>query len=200
MLVKGWQKGVVEAFPEAEHRECMRHLYANCMKQYRGPVFTEHLYPAARSYTEDRFKWHMKEIDKISHEAIAWLDKNHNRIWYISGFSEDCKCDYLTNNISESFNKQIKPLRDLLIHELVDGIREIFMENCAARRTIGRLMDDGILPSVIMELNKASNNLRVVKIGRGDDDFAEVTLVDPDNITRRHTVDMQHHRCSCRKW
>lgn len=60
---KGLAKGVVEAFPEAEHRECMRHLYANFMKHYRGPVFTEHLYPAARSYTEDRFKWHLKEID-----------------------------------------------------------------------------------------------------------------------------------------
>lgn len=74
------------------------------------------------------------------------------------------------------------------------------MEKFATRRTIGRLIDDGILPSVMMELNKASNNLKVVKVGRCDDDFAEVTLVDPDNVTRRHTVDLHNYKCSCRKW
>lgn len=51
-----------------------------------------------------------------------------------------------------------------------------------------------------MELNKASNSLKVVKIARGDDDFAEVTLVDEDNVTRRHTVDLHNYKCSCRKW
>lgn len=52
----------------------------------------------------------------------------------------------------------------------------------------------------MMELNKASNSLKVVKIARGDDDFAEVTLVDEDNVTRRHTVDLHNYKCSCRKW
>jgi hypothetical protein len=57
-----------------------------------------------------------------------------------------------------------------------------------------------ILSSVMMELNNASNSLKVVKIARGDNDFAEVTLVDIDNITRRHNVNLQSHRCLCRKW
>lgn len=57
-----------------------------------------------------------------------------------------------------------------------------------------------ILSSVMMELNNASNSLKVVKIARGDNDFAEVTLVDVDNITRRHNVNLQNHRCLCRKW
>ncbi|KAK3157974.1 hypothetical protein QOZ80_2AG0131160 [Eleusine coracana subsp. coracana] len=190
-------------FPNAEHRDCMRRLYANFLKRFRGPVFVEHLYPAARSYTKDKFKWHIQQIDQFSPEAVAWLDKNHGRIWYRCGFSEDNKCDYLTNNISESFNKQIKPLKGLFLHELVDGLRELFMEKMALRRKIGRLLDDGnhgILPSVMMELNKASNKLKVVKVGRGDDDFTEITLVDVDNMTRRHTVDLQNHKCSCRKW
>lgn len=59
-------------------------------------------------------------------------------------------------------------------------------------------MQDGILPSAEKELNKASNNLRVVKVARSDNDFAEITLVEANNITRRHTVDLQNHRCSCR--
>jgi hypothetical protein len=67
---KGLVKGVETAFPGAEHRECMRHLYANFMKQYRGPIFTQHLYPAARCYTEEGFKGHLQKINEISPEAV----------------------------------------------------------------------------------------------------------------------------------
>ena len=53
---KGLDTAVGAVFPTAEHRKCMRHLYENFMKYYQGDVFTEHLYPAARSYTEGLFK------------------------------------------------------------------------------------------------------------------------------------------------
>ena len=46
------------------------------------------------------------------------------------------------------------------------------MEKMAHRRQIGRELDDSVLPSLMMELNKVSNSLRVVKIARGDNDFA----------------------------
>ena len=101
---KGLEKAVGAVFPEAEYRECMRHLYSNFMKHYKGDVFTTHLYPAARSYTEGLFKWHLKKIHDFAPEAIKYLGDHHNRIWYRAGFSEDSKCDYLTNNVSESFN------------------------------------------------------------------------------------------------
>ena len=50
---KGLEKAVGAIFPHAENRECMRHLYQNFMKHYSGDVFTNHLYPAARSYMEN---------------------------------------------------------------------------------------------------------------------------------------------------
>jgi len=87
-----------------EYRECMRHLYSNFMKHYQGDVFTDHLYPAARSYTEGLFKWHMQKIFDVAPDAIEFLEQHHNRLWYRCGFSEKSKCDYLTNNVSESFN------------------------------------------------------------------------------------------------
>jgi len=198
---KGLEKAVGKVFPEAEHRECMRHLYANFMKRYNGPISTQHLYPAARSYTEDRFRWHMQQIYQASPDAIDYLQRHHSRIWYRCGFSELSKCDYLTNNVAESFNKQIKGLKGLLLHELVDSLREMIMEKMYLRRKIGRILENGkILPSVEKELNNESNNLRVVKVARSDDDFAEITLVDADNVTRRQTIDLQNHKCSCRKW
>jgi hypothetical protein len=46
------------------------------------------------------------------------------------------------------------------------------MEKMAHRRQIGRELNDSALPSLMMELNKVSKSLRVVKIARGDNDFA----------------------------
>ncbi|XP_015696575.2 uncharacterized protein LOC102717739 isoform X1 [Oryza brachyantha] len=197
---KGLEKAVDAAFNKVEHRECMRHLYANFMKKYQRPIFSDHLYPAARSYTEDRFRWHMQQIYQVKLDAIEYLEKHHSRIWYRCGFSEASKCDYLTNNVSESFNNQIKGMKGLLLHELVDSLREMIMEKMALRRYVARKLQDGILPNVMKDLNKLTNSLKVVKVARSDDGFAEITLVEADNSTKRHTVNLEHHTCSCRVW
>jgi hypothetical protein len=178
---KGLEKAVDVVFPGIEHRECMRHLYANFMKHYRGDVFTDHLYLAARSYTLGLFKWHMQKIYEFAPDAIPYLEDHHNRVWYRCGFSKNSKCDYLTNNISESSNAQIKHLKGVLLHELVDGIRELIMEKRCLRRQIGRNLQDGILPSVIKDLNTISKNLKVVKVVHSDLDIADVTLLDDWN-------------------
>ena len=179
----------------------MRHLYANFLKKYCGPIFTDHLYPDARSYTENGFRYHMHEIFNTPPEAIEWLEKNHSKLWYRSGFGEKSKCDYLTNNVSESLNNQIKGSKGLLLHELLDTLRVMVMQKMALRRDVGRQFKEGeILPNVMKELNAASQNLRVVKVARGDADFAEVTLMCADNIARRHTMDLKNHTCSCRRW
>jgi len=74
------------------------------------------------------------------------------------------------------------------------------MDKRYLRKQITSKMVDGILPNMLKELNQVSNNLRVVKVARSDEDYAEVTLVDAYNNTRRHTVDLKNHNCSCRVW
>jgi hypothetical protein len=64
------EKAVGEVFPQAENRECMRHLYQNFMKYYSGDVFTKHLYPAGKTYTFEMFKWHLNKIFEIAPDAI----------------------------------------------------------------------------------------------------------------------------------
>jgi hypothetical protein len=121
-------------------------------------------------------------------------------IWYRCGFSELSKCDYLTNNVSESFNAPIKKLKGLLLHELVDGIRKLIMEKRYLRRHIGKDMQDGILPNVIKDMSTISKSLKVVKVARSDEGIAEVTLIDDWNNHKRHTVDLQGHSYSCSEW
>ena len=156
----------------------MRHLYQNFLKKYSGEVFTDHLYPAARSYTQGLFQWHMKKFFEFAPESIEYLEEHHNRIWYRCAFLENSKCDYLTNNVSESFNAQIKKFKGLLLHELVDRIRELIMETRYRRKMVGMQWADGTLPNVIKDLNLISNNVKVVKVAVCDVDVAEVTILD----------------------
>ena len=144
----------------------------------------------------------MKKFFVYAPEAIDYLQEHHGRIWYRCGFAEDrdSKCDYLTNNVSESFNAQIKHLKGLHLHELVDRIRELIMEKRYIRKKLGQQWQEGILPSVMKDLNLISNNLKVVKVKVSDEDFAEVTLLDEWHNQRRHTVDLKNQNCSCREW
>jgi hypothetical protein len=120
-------------------------------------------------------------------------------MWYICAFSELSKCDYLTNNVSKSFNAQIRNLKGLLLHELVDRLRELIMEKRYIRKKIARQWKDGILPSVLKELNFISSKLKLVKVVACDDGVAEVTLLDDWNNQKRHTMDLENHKCSCRE-
>ena len=74
------------------------------------------------------------------------------------------------------------------------------MEKRFLRRKVGREIPEGILPNVIKKLNLISNHLKVVKVAASDEDFPEVTLLDDWNNTKRHTVDLVNHKCSCRTW
>jgi len=53
----------------------------------------------------------------------------------------------------------MRHLKGLLLHELVDGLRELIMEKRYLRKKIARQMEDGILPNVMKELNAISMNL-----------------------------------------
>lgn len=198
---KGLEKVVDASFPmPVEHRECIRHLYSNFLKKFHGTVITDHLYHVTKSYTKEGFKYHMGQIHVAKPEAIQFLEKHHSRIWYTCGFGEGNKCDYLTNNMSESINAKIRGLKELLPHELVDSIRDLIMEKMTTRREVAKNLGDEILMSVMKQLNDLTSLLKVVKVARSDDGFAEVTLVDADNMTRRHTVDLDNRKCSCRVW
>jgi len=142
----------------------------------------------------------MKKIFEFASAAIDYLQKHHPRIWYRCGFSEESKCDYLTNNVSESFNAHIKDFKGLHIHELVDRIREMIMEKRYIRKKIAQKWGDGILPGVMKDLNLISKNLKVVKVKVSDDEFAEVTLLGDWNNHKRHTTDLKNQKCSYREW
>ena len=58
---KGLENAVMAVFPNAEKRECIKHLMANLVKKFRGKVYNR-MWPAARAYEREIFDHHMSKI------------------------------------------------------------------------------------------------------------------------------------------
>ncbi|CAM0871430.1 unnamed protein product [Alopecurus aequalis] len=173
--------------------------YKQFMKKFHGKVYTDNLYPAARTFSERKFMHHMNIIKEANPAAIEYLDMHHHRLWYRCGFGEASKVDYLTNNISESFNKQIKDFKGLNICNLVDRYRELVTEKFCLRRQISERLKSRILPHVIKQLNAISKTIGRNKILWTTEHEAEVTLLDV-KFVKRHIVNLQNRTCTCRVW
>ncbi|GKB54168.1 hypothetical protein Tco_0904921 [Tanacetum coccineum] len=126
-MQKGLGAAITQVYPDVEHRECMRHMYSNFKKQFRGDFFKSNIWGAANTYSITHHNRLLEEISKVSKEAIVYLNEHHNKIWSRSKFGTTSKCDYITNNISESFNSWIGDARFRPVVDLLDSIREMLM-------------------------------------------------------------------------
>jgi transposase-like protein len=104
---KGLENAVKEVFPQAEQRECFRHLMNNFVKRFGGDIFSK-MYPTARAYRKEVSQYFFNQVVEASPDAKDWLDKNHKLLWRRSEFNPEIKCDYITNNLAEVFNNWIK--------------------------------------------------------------------------------------------
>ncbi|XP_040382680.1 probable leucine-rich repeat receptor-like protein kinase At1g35710 [Oryza brachyantha] len=96
------------------------------------------------------FKAEVEEIDvhEDAEDVKPYLETYHNLLWTRSKFSEEIKCDFITNNLAESWNKWIKDMKDRPVVELADGIRSKTMDLLMRRRKIGEKLDGVMLPIV----------------------------------------------------
>ncbi|KAF0927100.1 hypothetical protein E2562_029857 [Oryza meyeriana var. granulata] len=120
------------------------------------------MWPAAKTYMPKKHEMWMDEVTTSSPEVKQWLEDHHNLLWAKSKFDCAIKCEYINNNLAESWNSWIKDLKDLPVDALADAIREktlILFE----KRRISRALNGVILPAVINQLNKASKGLGHLK-------------------------------------
>jgi len=194
---KGLEKTVKDVFPQAEHRECFRHLMQNFIKRFGGDIFSK-MYPAARTYRPQVFRYFLNQIVTASPNVLEWLQNHHKLLWMRSAFNPEIKCDYITNNLAESFNNWIKDWKDLPVAELADKIREMIMTLWNKRRAISEKLHGRILPAVLQQLKartRGLGNLTVVKAGA----FA-AEIHDTTSTHNRHVVKSHLHECTCVQW
>ncbi|XP_078167316.1 uncharacterized protein LOC144562060 [Carex rostrata] len=194
-MQKGLQNAIENVYPLAEHRECMRHLFSNFKKKFRGDLFKFGLWGAARTYSQSHFDDLIAEIDANCPAAMEFLNKEHTKLWSRSKFGTISKCDYLTNNIAEVFNSWISEERHKPIIDLIDAIRQRIMVRFNERRRIVRNWKGSIVPKVLDYIKLISRGLNTYSVHRSSEVLAEVT-----KNGLRWEVNLEERRCSCRAW
>ena len=143
---------------------------------------------------------------EVCPKSMKWIHENHKHLWTRHLFSEASKCDYVTNNIAETFNSWIRDEKSLPVVDLMDRIRQLCMDKMFLRRKIAKKLKDKILPNVMKDLNARSRGLKYMwryaykDGGRDNEMLGEVKGVTRDLVHWRHTVDLQERKCTCRRW
>nr|GEY18727.1 transposase, mutator type [Tanacetum cinerariifolium] len=98
---KGLIQAIASMFPSAKHRYCVRHIHENMKSQFKGGVYKEMLWNAAKANSESEFKKKMGELKSFNSDAYDWLMKIPLEQWSKAYFLGKAKCDLLINNICE---------------------------------------------------------------------------------------------------
>ncbi|KAL5583336.1 hypothetical protein UlMin_015778 [Ulmus minor] len=194
------QKGLVDAiavlWERCEHRNCVRHLYANFKKRFRGDKIRNKILQAARCSNVDDFNNVMEDIKGISEFAWLWLSDKPTSTWTKSHFGEYSKCDMLLNNLCElsSSDRIILEARSAPIWTMLELIQVMIMNRRSKRRVDIEKWYNNVGPKVseIMELaTKNSGELVCHWGGEGNWQVSQ----DQIPIT---VVDLERHTCICR--
>ncbi|XP_052477826.1 uncharacterized protein LOC128033774 [Gossypium raimondii] len=196
------QKGLIEAisllFPNAEARNCARHLYNNFknMEGFRGHVLRLTYWKVAKATFPRQFEEAMSEMRSLSESVEAWLCDKDPRTWSRAHFSTRCKSDLLLNNNNECFNKIILEARDKPILTMLEIIRRKIMTRLVSMREAAEKYPGPLCPRIqkkLFEIVSQSNNIWPTYAGN------EKYEVDC-GLGNKHVVDLLNFSCSCRKW
>ena len=105
----------------------------------------------------------MKKVFAASEKVYPYLRDHHNLLWMRCMFNPAIKCDYINNNLAESFNSWVRDIKDSPIVQLADKIREMIMDLFRKRRMIGERFVGIMLPFVIHQLNAKTRGLGHLK-------------------------------------
>jgi hypothetical protein len=110
-------------FPESGHRFCVRHLWHNFNKSFKGELLKNQLWKCARSSTIAKWQENMDAMLVLSKPAHDWLEELSPATWVRAFQSEFPKCDVLLNNNCEVFNKYILEAREFPILAMILKIK-----------------------------------------------------------------------------
>lgn len=159
---QGLLDAVSDWLPQAEHRKCTRHLYANFKKKFTGVHYQRLFWTAASSTLEQQFEFYMEQIKQIDQNAYDYLIKRNPNSWSRAFFQLDRKCAAFENGISESFNRAIMGPRSKPIITMLEDIRLYIMQRLVAMNKKAFSLEDTITPSIRKTLEMLEDQQRYI--------------------------------------
>ncbi|GJV76189.1 hypothetical protein Tco_1507773 [Tanacetum coccineum] len=147
-----WTVGLIEAvkdvMPNAEHRQCSRHIYENFRKQYPGLKFTQLFWAVFKASYPQLFNKVMDKIKSANPNAHKYLVDKNPKSWSRAFFEVDRGCEAIENGFSECFNSVIVNVRHKPLLTMLEAIRVIVLERMNKIREISRKWNHGVCPNI----------------------------------------------------
>ncbi|KAE8681841.1 hypothetical protein F3Y22_tig00111303pilonHSYRG00061 [Hibiscus syriacus] len=144
---------VEKLFPNAEARNCVRHIYVNFKKDHKGKALKDALWRAARATYGREFQDAITKLKTLSNDAFEWLKHLNPQQWSKAHFSTTTKSDMLLNNLCECFNKIILEARDKPILNMMELIRTKIMRRIICRYEAAEKINGPLCPNIQKKLN-----------------------------------------------
>ncbi|KAK1439423.1 hypothetical protein QVD17_05241 [Tagetes erecta] len=198
-FISDQHKGIIEAvkdiFPNAEHRQCTRHIYANFKKKYRGLQFKSLFWAAANSTTKQFFEEKMEELKTISKSAYDHLMERNPTTWSRAFFEVGRACDVFENGMSESFNSSIRVARRKPIISMFEEIRTFVMRRMFSMSKKSKSYQNEVCPRIRKKIEVIKKLQRHYDVIGGGSNIFEVR-----SEKNAYAVNIQEQSCTCGSW
>ncbi|CAN1729108.1 hypothetical protein LINPERHAP1_LOCUS503 [Linum perenne] len=203
-VISDQQKGLIQALeqflPNAEHRKCARHVFANWKLKHFKAESKDAFWKAVYSSNTVEYEKHAKVIKELQDNGTdkkAYDDfiKQEPKRFCRAFLSTACKSDSVESNLCESFNNAITRFRDLRIIKLLEGIRSYIMVRIVEQHKAFAALKDSICPSILEQIEWTKIESRRCSIQPSLDDVLECTM-----RGRGFVVDLRQSHCTCGYW
>ncbi|KAL2901663.1 Transposase for insertion sequence element IS406 [Bienertia sinuspersici] len=121
---------VQTVLPQAEHRHCARHVYANWQKRgFRGGEMKQAFWKVAKAYNQTDYNEALGELEEASPLAATAFRSFTPETFCRAFMDPAIKCDAITNNMAETFNGYIINARTHHLLYMMEEIRGALMKS-----------------------------------------------------------------------
>lgn len=192
---QGLVKAVHTILPEAEHRQCCRHIFDNWKKNSHDMTLQRLFWRIARSYTAGDFKMWSDKLKDYNPGTYATLQVTKPETWSRAYFKLGTLCNDNLNNLSESFNRTIREARRKPLLEMLEAIRRQCMVRNARRALIAKNAKTKFTKRTHLQMAKVESRSKDCMSWPA---VGPVTEVDYGGVS--YAVDMDELTCGCIQW
>ncbi|XP_057775377.1 uncharacterized protein LOC130994346 [Salvia miltiorrhiza] len=197
---KGLQNAVAALAPQAEHRNCARHIYMNWKKVHKGQSLKNLFFRAVYATYEADFKIAVQDMKIESPAAFDDFMARDTTKFCKAFISTYPKSDSVDNNISECFNGYILNAWGKHVIHMLEEIRSSLMVRQVQKFKAMSLVAGKITPNIDKLLEKNLNaSAYCVALPAMYDSF-QVHYEGDTFVVHVKTGNNGQNGCSCREW
>nr|XP_045090280.1 uncharacterized protein LOC123493395 [Aegilops tauschii subsp. strangulata] len=168
VVISDQQKGLINAMqdylPNAEHRMCARHIYANWRKKHRSHEWQKFFWAIAKASNKQDFNYRKAKLAQETPDGVKDIMRTEPMHWARAFFQLGSNCESVDNNLCESFNHSIVDARFYPIISMQERIRKKILVRVQEQRAKSEKWNGTICPSIFKKLKASIARTQFVEV------------------------------------